>query len=584
MSKRRFLVTAALPYSNGRLHVGHIAGAYLPADTYVRYLRARGDEVRFICGSDDNGVAALRSARAAGQDVADLTAHFSASQKRDFDGLRIEFDIYGGTHQKDFVETHERLSQEFFLKIHEKGLFTKRRIHQLYDEEAEQFLPDRFVRGTCPFCDSSEAYGDQCENCGRAIDATTLIEPVSMMSNSKPVLRETVHWYMRLDQLQAKLTEWLDSKKVPEQAGAHWRPVVLNQSLGRIIAEGLPERAMTRDLTWGVPVPLKDDPDSEGKCLYVWFDAPIGYVSFTAALCAREGRPEDDYQHWWKDPQCKIVHFIGEDNIVFHAITWPAMLLATHDSGSVQGEDGEFQLPHNVVANSFMNIKFPGKEEEKISKSRGTAVWIEDYLKTFEADPLRYYLTATAPEAARTTFDVDDFISRNNGELLNAFGNFFNRTMTFAHKYFEGKVPTPGTRDEADQAQLSQCRQAMEQATTHLEACHFKAALGAVMGLARAGNGYFDATKPFLSRKTDMDACGRAINVCFQTARTLTTLIAPFLPTTAEKCAKMLNLGSDFTNWEAALDELPAGHQLNEPEILVRKLDPEELFGDGAAS
>jgi len=352
MTTRRFLVTAALPYSNGRLHVGHIAGAYLPADTYVRYLRATGADVRFICGSDDNGVAALKTAREQNRSVEDLTASYNQSQARDFAGLAIRFDIYGGTHQPEYVRIHERFSQDFFLKIHAKNFFTKKKDRQLYDLEARQFLPDRFVRGTCPHCGSDKAFGDQCENCGRSIEQPTLINPVSLMTGTRPELRETVHWYLRLDRLQSKLAGWLASKKDVPVAGAAWRPTVLNQSLGRIESEGLPERAMTRDLTWGVPVPL-DDPDAKGKSLYVWFDAPIGYVSFTAALCERLGEGVEGYSRWWKDPDCRVVHFIGEDNIVFHAITWPATMLATHDSDSVQGEKGEYQLPHNVVANSF---------------------------------------------------------------------------------------------------------------------------------------------------------------------------------------------------------------------------------------
>ena len=578
MASRRFLVTAALPYSNGRLHVGHIAGAYLPADTYVRYLRATSADVRFICGSDDNGVAALKTAREQRCSVEELTARFNASQRRDFSGLGIEFDVYGGTHQPEFTSLHEKFSQNFFLTIHEKGLFTKRSSKQLFDVEAEQFLPDRFVRGRCPHCGSENAFGDQCEGCARALDQVELLEPKSVLTGTSPELRETIHWYLRLDQLQPRLAGWLADRKEPEQAGAHWRPIVLNQSLGRIEKEGLPERAMTRDLTWGVPVPL-DDPDAEGKSLYVWFDAPIGYVSFTAALCDERGEGEAAYAHWWREPECKVVHFIGEDNIVFHAIIWPAMLLATHGSDSAQGEQGEYQLPHNVVANSFLNIKFPGKDEEKISKSRGTAVWIEDYLERFDPDPLRYYLTAIAPEAARTTFDIDDFIARNNGELVNTLGNFFNRTITFAHKYFDGKVPESGDRDDLDEAQMTRCREAVGVVGGELEACHFKAALVEAMGLARSGNLYFDQTKPFLSRKTDMASCGRAINVCIQTARTLTTLIAPFLPHIATKCAAMLRIEDRYSTWWlAAKDPLPAGHGLGEPVLLVKKLDSAELF------
>ncbi len=579
MAQRRFLVTAALPYSNGPQHVGHAAGAYIPADTYVRYLRATGAEVRFVSGSDDNGVAALKTAREQNRSVEELTAHYNASQRRDFAGLGIEFDIFGGTHQPDYVATHEKFSQGFFSAIHAKGLFTKRKTKQLFDVDAGQFLPDRFVRGTCPHCDSDKAFGDQCEGCGRSLDQLELVNPVSTLTGSTPQLRETVHWYLRLDQLQGRLSEWLRGKKDAEACGAAWRPIVLNQSLGRIDVEGLPERAMTRDLQWGVPVPL-DDPDAKGKSLYVWFDAPIGYVSFTASLCEKLGEPADAYERWWKDPDCKIVHFLAEDNIVFHAITWPAMLLATHDSPSMQGERGEYQLPHNVVSNAFLNIKFPGKQEEKISKSRGNAVWIEDYLETFDPDPLRYYLTAIAPESARAAFDIDDFIARNNGELLNALGNFYNRTMTFAHKYFDGKMPEPGQRDSVDNEQLEHCRGTVDRTGRELEACHFKAALGEVMALARAGNVYFDTTKPFRTRKTDMTACGRAINVCFQTARTLTTVMAPFLPFTAAKCAGMLRLGDDYQTWSSATTEIPGGHALGEPEILVRKLDAKEVFND----
>ena len=576
MARRRFLITGALPYSNGRLHVGHVAGAYLPSDIYVRYLRAVGDEVCYVCGSDDNGVAALKAAREEGIPVEELTAKYNASQQRAFAGLGIRFDVYGGTHQPDFVRTHEKISQDIFLKIHAKGLFTKKATQQLFDEQAQQFLPDRYVRGTCPVCGSDNAYGDQCEGCGRAMDAMSLVKPVSTLTGATPVPRQTTHWFMRLDRLQRPLADWLRSKKDPATAGAHWRATVINQSLGRIDAEGLPERAMTRDMTWGVPVPL-DDPDARGKVLYVWFDAPIGYVSFTVQHFAAQGRDPREHARWWKDPDCKIVHFIGEDNIVFHAITWPAMLLATHDSDSAQGLAGEYQLPHNVVSNSFLNIRFPGKDEEKISKSRGTAVWIEDYLKEFDPDPLRYYLTANAPENARTAFDLADFVARNNNELLNALGNFVNRTVTFAHKYFEGRVPPPGRREPIDLQQLAACSGAVADVAAELEACRFKAGLARIMELARAGNVYFDATAPFRTRKTDMDACGRAVNVCLQTIRTLTTLMAPFLPFTADKCLTMLSLDAAALAWNRATDELPTGHSLAPAQILVRKLDLEEI-------
>jgi len=556
---RRFLVTGALPYSNGRLHVGHVAGAYLPADTYVRYLRARGDEVRFICGSDDNGVAIPITAAKEGRTPEEVCGDYSGRQAQAFEGLGIHFDIFGGTHHPDFFELHTKFSQSFFKEIHDKGLFTKKRTKQLYDTQADKFLPDRYIKGTCPFCKHDNAYGDQCEDCGKGIDPLTLIDPVSTITGTKPEVRDTIHWYLRLDHTQGDLAKWLESH--PE-----WRPTVLNFAKG-LLKEGLPERAMTRDLAWGIPVPL-DDPDAAGKVLYVWFDAPIGYVSFTAKYCEEHEGGVDEYVRWWKDPDCKIVHFIGEDNIIFHALIWPAMLMA----------EGSYQLPHNVVANSYLNIKFPGKDEEKISKSRGTAIWIEEYLARFEPDPLRYYLTAVAPENQRTAFDVDDFINRNNTELLNALGNFVNRTLTFTQRYFEGKVPEAGSREDVDREQIAAIEQARTKATENLEACRFKAALTDVMDLARAANAYFDTKQPWKQRKDDMAACGTTINVCLQTVKGLTTLMAPFLPFSAARCLAMLNLSEEALRWEAATVELPVGATMKEPKILFKKLDAAELF------
>lgn len=554
---RRFTVTAGLPYSNGRPHVGHVAGAYLPADTWVRYLRARGDEVRFVCGSDDNGVAAMISARKEGRPVEELTAHYNRRQEEDLASLGIVFDIFGGTHQPEFVETHERFSQELFTKIHEAGYLVKKTTEQLYDEQADQFLPDRFVKGTCYNCGFAEAYGDQCESCGITIEPTRLGNPQSTITGSTPVARKTTHWYIQLQRLEDRLREWLEGKR------ATWRDSVINFTLGQI-KNGLPERAMTRDLDWGVPVPL-DDPDAEGKVLYVWFDAPIGYVSFTQSLCEREGEG-DSYERWWKDPDCRIVHFIGEDNTVFHALIWPAMLMA----------EGSYQLPSHVVANAFLNIKFPGKDEEKISKSRGNAVWIEDYSRRFDPDPLRYYLTAIAPENQRSTFDLDDFAARNNGELVNALGNFINRTLTFAQRFCDGVVPPVGERVEADRAHLELIRKQAQATTDALERFRFKQALGEVMALARASNGYLDAKAPWKQRKTDPAGCGTTVNVCLQTVKALATLMAPFLPFSAVECARMLEIDAALP-WSGATEELAPGHALGEPAILYRKIEADEL-------
>ncbi len=571
MSDTRSIVTSGLPYSNGRLHVGHIAGAYLPADTYVRYLRSRGREALFVCGSDDNGVAALISAAKEERDVRELTADYRERQARDFKGLGIEFDIFGGTHHPDFVKTHERLSQSFFQSIYDKGYFTKRTSEQLYDPAHDRFLPDRYVRGTCyhelpdgTICGYKDAYGDQCESCGRAIEPLRLIDPVSTLSGNTPIPKETIHWYLRLDKFETALRDWLSSKRQADSDRPAWRESVLNFCLGQI-KNGLPERAMTRDLNWGVPVPL-DDPDAEGKVLYVWFDAPIGYVSFTQKLLADRGESETAYEHWWKDEDSRIVHFIGEDNTVFHALIWPAMLMA----------EGSYQLPWQVVANSFLNIKFPGKEEEKISKSRGTAVWVEEYLQSYDPDPLRYYLTAIAPENSRTAFDFDDFIRRNNGELLAALGNFVNRTITFTHKYFDGVVPPIGQRDTVDEQQLAARGTRLAAIAENLEAFHFKAALGELMALARDGNVYMDTKAPWKQRKTDLAACGTSINVCVQIVQTLTVAMAPFLPHMAIKAAQMLQHENEAEGkWGAALQEIPGGRTLGPAEMLVRKLELE---------
>jgi methionyl-tRNA synthetase len=566
MSTRRFLVTSALPYSNGRLHVGHVAGAYLPADIYVRYLRSRGADVRFVCGTDDHGVAPLIAARKEGTPVAEMTARFHAQQRRDFERLGISFDVYGGTHQPGFADLHRRFSQEFFRKIHDGGFFLKKKSLQLYDEQAAQFLPDRFVKGGCYHtksdgapCNHPDAHGDQCEACGNLIDPAQLRNPVSALTGSRPVLRETTHWYLRLQAFEGALREWLESKRRPPEGAAPWRDFVLNFALGQI-RQGLPERAMTRDLDWGVPVPL-DDPDAASKVLYVWFDAPIGYVSFTAALCQARDGDWRDYARWWKNPDCRIVHFIGEDNIVFHALTWPAMLLA----------EGSYQLPWQVVANAYLNIQFPGEEEQKISKSRGAAVWIEDYLRECPADPLRYYLTAIAPESRRTAFRFDDLVRRNDGELGNALGNFVHRTIAFAHRYFEGRVPPAGRRDEADRAHLDRIAVAARKTAELIEEFHFKAALGEVMALARAANGYLDEKAPWRKRKDSPPACAATINVCVQTVKALAALMAPFLPFSAAACAEMLNLEERPPAWDSATEELPPGHPLGEPKVLFQR-------------
>ncbi len=587
MSKRRFLVTSALPYSNGRLHVGHVAGAYLPADIYVRYLRSRGEDVRFICGSDDNGVAIEISARRENTTPAELATRYNRLQQADFKGLGIEFDIYGGTHQPDTVELHNQLCQEFFKANHENGHFVKKTTEQLYDAQADQFLPDRYVTGTCYHkgadgrpCGNPAANGDQCEQCGNGIEPLQLVNPVSTITGTAPERRTTVHWYLQLEKFQGMLTDWFN------MVSLDWRPIVTNFALGSI-KQGLPERAMTRDLSWGVPVPL-EDPDAAGKVLYVWFDAPIGYVSFTAALCRQRDGDWRKYRDWWQDPNCKIVHFIGEDNIVFHALIWPAMLLGTQFSAEemeARGsrytppkEHGHYQLPTNVVANAFLNIKFPGKDEEKISKSRGTAVWIQDYLATFDPDPLRYYLTINAPEAQQTTWSFDDFVERNNAELIATLGNFVNRWQKIVTAEFDRKVPDAAAAEPLEAELLDKIRALPDAVAGDIEATRFKSALGRIMAGFRACNRYIDTREPWKTRKGNVPLCAATINTCIQAVRTLGVLVAPFLPFAAEKIRVTLGVSPEAWTWPHAAEPLAVGHALGPtPEVLFRKLDPKEF-------
>ncbi len=587
MSRRRYLVTAALPYSNGRLHVGHIAGAYLPADIFVRYLRSNGDDVRFICGSDDNGVAIEISARREGVSPTELSAKYNRRQAADFAGLGIHFDIYGGTHQPTFVELHNRLSQEFFKTIHQNGHFVKKETEQLYDAKVARFLPDRYVKGTCYHampdgrrCGNPAALGDQCEQCGNSIDPLRLENPVSTITGTAPERRTTTHWYLQLDKFRGALADWFSLISLD------WRPIVTNFALGSIKA-GLPERAMTRDLEWGVPVPL-DDPEAKGKVLYVWFDAPIGYVSFTAALCQERDGDWRKYRDWWQTSDCKIVHFIGEDNIVFHALIWPSMLLGTQflareidARGSTfvrPKEQGFYQLPSNVVANAFLNIKFPGKEEEKISKSRGTAVWIEEYLATFDPDPLRYYLTINAPESQRTAWSFDEFIERNNSELIATLGNFVNRWQKIVTEDFGRKLPDAKRAEDLEQQLLAVIGALPGKVSEDIEATRFKAGLARIMEAFRDCNRYIDTRAPWTTRKSDRDLCAATVHTCVQAVRTLGVLLEPFLPFAAEKIRLSLNVEPDKWKWSHAADPLPVGHALGPaPEVLFRKLDPKEF-------
>ncbi|MBN1424844.1 methionine--tRNA ligase [Candidatus Fermentibacteria bacterium] len=549
-SHDKVLITAALPYANGNLHVGHIGGSYLPADTYARYCRSVGREVLFICGSDDHGVPATLSARAEGCTPRDVVHRYHDAQERDFKGLGIRFDVYGRTSSPH----HAAMSQEFFLSVNRNGFLEKRSTQQLFDAEAGIFLPDRYVRGTCPFC-GQQALGDQCENCGKDQDALELIDPRSAITGSVPEVRQTTHWYFRQDRLEDRLKEWLSARD-------GWRPSVQNFALG-MLKQGLKPRAITRDLSWGVPVPLSDDSDAGGKVLYVWFDAPIGYVTFTADLLEQRGLPRESYADWWKNPDVPIYHFLGEDNIVFHALMWPAMLMA----------EGTYQLPTNVVANCFVNFQFPGKDEEKMSKSRGTAVWIHEYLRDADPDPLRYYLTFIAPEAQRTAFKPDDLMRRNNDELVGTMGNFVHRTLTFVARYFGNAVPEPAVVTAEAEEMAAHLERLPGVVGEELDAFRFKNAVGAVMDLARMGNRFFDYEAPWRQRKEDLGRCGTTLHTCLHIVKALAILGEPFMPFTSEKIMEILGLHPGERRWASAAVPLQPRRSLGIAEPLFRKME-----------
>lgn len=551
---KRVLVTAALPYSNGCLHVGHIAGAYLPADIYVRFLRLRGIDVRFICGSDDHGVAILITADKEGKTPAEVAKFYHDKQQKDFAGLGINFDVYGSTSRNLY---HYKTSQDFFLKLYEQGRFEKEKTSQFYDESRSMFLPDRYIKGTCGYCGTPDQNGDQCENCGKMLDVETLKDARSVISGQPAVIKDTVHWFLDLSHFEEAVREWIDSAVIRE----HSRSYVKG-----LLSTGFVRRSMTRDIEWGIPLPL-DDPDAKGKVLYVWFDAPIGYISNTKEVCAnKEGDPER-YADWWKDDDSEIVHFIGEDNTIFHCITWIATLKA----------EGTFKLPKGVIVNHFLNIQFPGDtEEEKISKSRGTAVWIGDYLgEGNNPDVLRYYLTAIAPEKARTVYKPEDLIQRNNTDLANILGNFINRIVSFTHKYLGPQIPErlPSKVSDLDTAFAKDIQETFVKVTDLLEDVSFRAALETIMDFCRRCNKYVDDKAPWAQRKTDLEATALTLSYCFDAIHFLAVVLSPFIPFTAEKIAAMLNLDLKKLTWDDALKPQAAGSQINQAEILFSKIE-----------
>jgi len=545
----KILVTAALPYANGPLHVGHLAGAYMPADVYVRYQRLKGSDVIFICGSDEHGVPITIRADREHVSPQEIVDRYHVMMKESFSRLGIQFDNYSRTS----LPLHHKISQDFFLRLYQNGYVKEQEGRQYYCATCQRFLPDRYIEGECPNCHHGGARGDQCEACGRWLEPEQLISPKCKVCSSVPEMRNTKHWYFRLSQFQERLEPWQASKP-------HWKSNVREFCSGWF-SEGLTDRPITRDIDWGIPVPL---PGAEGKVLYVWFDAPIGYISSTVEWAHKQGKP-DRWRDYWCDPQTRLIHFIGKDNIVFHAIVWPATLMA----------HGEFILPDNIPANEFLNI-----EGEKLSTSRNWAVWVDDYLDSFPPDPLRYYLAANAPENKDSDFAWKDFQARNNGELADVLGNLVNRSLSFVEKHFEAKVPEALELSSADREVLTAINTAVTSIGSLLDDFQVRRAVGEVMNLARAGNKYFNDAAPWTSLKQSPARCAATLNTTIQLQLALALLMEPFMPFSAEKLWKMLNApGSHHDQrWQDIPKlRLPAHHRLGSREILFRKIEDDVI-------
>ena len=563
---KRYTITAALPYTNGPVHIGHLAGVYLPADTYVRFLRSNKRDVKFICGSDENGVPITLKAKKEGVTPQVVVDKYHKIIGDSFKEFGVSFDIYHRTSSA----THHETASDFFKTLYDKGVFTEEVTEQYYDEKAQSFLADRYITGTCPKCSFEHAYGDQCENCGSTLNATDLINPKSTLSGEPPVRKETKNWFLPLEKYEDQLRTYIEGHK-------EWKPNVYGQCQSWLNA-GLQPRAMTRDLDWGVKVPVKD---AEGKVLYVWFDAPIGYISATKELFKYAGKnevnpkaaeyyltananAEGNWEDYWKDDSSKLVHFIGKDNIVFHCIIFPAMLMA----------HGDYILAENVPANEFLNL-----EGQKISTSKNWAVWLNEYLLEFKdkQDVLRYVLTATAPETKDNDFTWKDFQARNNNELVAVLGNFINRVVVLTHKYFGGQVPAITGITEQDQQVIDELASYPAKISASIEAYRFREALTEVMNVARLGNKYLAETEPWKVIKTDEDRVRTILNIGLQIVATLEILIEPFLPFTADKLKKMLNHETNLWDEAGKMDLLTVGHQINESHLLFEKIEDAEV-------
>lgn len=560
----RILVTSALPYANGPIHLGHVAGAYLPADLYVRYQRLQGRDVVYVCGSDEFGVAILMQAQAEGVTPKEIVDRYHPNIAESFKRFGMSFDYYGRTTS----DTHAETSRAFFRRLSDKGTFKLKTEEQLYDPEAELFLADRFVRGTCPVCGYEDAYGDQCENCGTSLSPQELKNPRSALTDAKPEVRETTHWYIPLGEFQDRLEAWIDSR-------TDWKPNVLGQ-VRSWFQDGLKDRAITRDVPWGVPVPEDvaeaAGVDARGKVIYVWFDAPIGYISATKEWAEAAGDPQR-WKTYWQDEGTKLVHFVGKDNIVFHCLMFPAMLM----------EHGDFVLPDNVPANEFLNL-----EGKKLSTSRGWAVWLHEYLEDFPPDLLRYAMATILPETKDADFSWSDFQARVNGELADVLGNFVNRALTFADRYFDGSVPELVDPSDADQDALQALAAFPSKIGQAYEAFRNREAVFETMNLARLGNKYFNDTEPWHTRKSNPQACANTIHVSLQICASLSVLLDPVLPHASKRLRDMIRLdgvrssdaggGGGEIGWaEAGRPLLKPGHKLGTAEILFNKVEDETI-------
>ncbi|MEP1032120.1 methionine--tRNA ligase [Ekhidna sp.] len=544
---KRHTITAALPYANGPVHIGHLAGVYVPADIYARYLRSKGEDIAFVCGSDEHGVAIELRARKEGKSPQEVVDFYHNQIKDSFEKFGISFDIYHRTSSK----LHHETASEFFQQMEADGKFTVEISEQFYDESEQQFLADRYIKGTCPTCSFPEAYGDQCENCGSTLSPIELKDPKSMLSGEVPVMKETKHWYLPLDQYEPWLNEWL------LEGHKEWKPNVYGQCKSWI-DNGLRPRPMTRDLKWGIPVPVAG---GEGKVLYVWFDAPIGYISATKQWAQDTGKNWEDY---WKSEDTRLLHFIGKDNIVFHCIIFPTLLKA----------EGSYVLPDNVPANEFLNL-----ESNKISTSRNWAVWLHEYLEEFpdKQDVLRYTLTANAPETKDNDFTWKDFQTRNNSELVAIFGNFVNRAIVLTHKYFDGKVPAKNELRPIDEEVIKAVSEAPAKIETSIDRFKFREALAQMMELARIGNKYLAETEPWKLIKEDQSRVETILNIALQISANLAIVCEPFLPHTSNKLIKILNTQKRPWSDAGEMDYLPDNHQLNEASLLFEKIEDKEI-------